>query len=75
VTLSEGGCQLDEVLSELERRLILQALDRSESVRANAARLLGVSLRSLRYRMQKLAIGDDVDSEPESSPPPDAPDA
>jgi two-component system response regulator PilR (NtrC family) len=67
VTLPEGGCELDDVLGEVERRLILQALERSGGVRTAAAKSLGVTLRSLRYRMQKLALQDeneDEDDEP-----------
>ncbi|MDB4936127.1 MAG: Response regulator of zinc sigma-54-dependent two-component system [Labilithrix sp.] len=65
VTLPEEGCELDAVLGEVERRLILQALERSGGVRTAAAKSLGVTLRSLRYRMQKLALQDD-DEEPVS---------
>ncbi len=68
VELSEAGCNLDEVLGEVERRLLLQALERSGGVRTQAAKLLGVTLRSLRYRLQKHALGDDApdDDEPPS---------
>ena len=66
VTLPDEGCDLDGVLGEVERRLILQALERSGGVRTAAAKSLGVTLRSLRYRMQKLALQDD-DEEPVSS--------
>jgi len=73
VGLPEEGCNLDEVVGEVERRLILQALERSGGVRTQAARLLGVTLRSLRYRLQKHALaeaGDEsADSEPVSSSP------
>jgi two-component system, NtrC family, response regulator PilR len=75
VTLPEEGCELDGVLGEVERRLILQALERAGGVRTAAAKSLGVTLRSLRYRMQKLALQDD-DEEPVSSAEswkPDAP--
>jgi two-component system response regulator PilR (NtrC family) len=58
VGLPDEGCNLDEVLGEVERRLLLQALDRSGGVRTQAAKLLGVTLRSLRYRLQKHALGD-----------------
>jgi two-component system response regulator PilR (NtrC family) len=54
--LPEAGCNLDDVLGEVERRLLLQALERTGGVRTNAARLLGVTLRSLRYRLQKHAM-------------------
>jgi two-component system, NtrC family, response regulator PilR len=59
--LPDAGCNLEEVLGEVERRLVLQALERSGGVRTQAAKLLGVTLRSLRYRLQKHAIGDASD--------------
>ena len=65
VTLPEAGCELDGVLGEIERRLILQALERSGGVRTVAAKSLGLTLRSLRYRLQKHAMQDD-DDEPVS---------
>jgi two-component system response regulator PilR (NtrC family) len=66
-TLPEEGCNLDDVLGELERRLIVQALERSGGVRTQAAKLLGVTLRSLRYRLQKLAMEEaGGDEEPSS---------
>jgi len=69
LTLPAEGCQLDDVLGEFERRLILQAIERSDGVRSVAAKLLGVTMRSLRYRLQKLNIIDAGDDEPESSAP------
>lgn len=71
VNLSDEGCNLDDILGEVERRMILQALERSDGVRTQAARLLGVTLRSLRYRLQKHALADAGDDAPdsESQPP------
>jgi two-component system response regulator PilR (NtrC family) len=65
VGLPDEGCNLDDVLGEVERRLLLQALERSGGVRTQAAKLLGVTFRSLRYRLQKHGLGDD-DGGPES---------
>jgi two-component system response regulator PilR (NtrC family) len=65
VTLPEAGCELDGVLGEIERRLILQALERAGGVRTVAAKSLGLTLRSLRYRLQKHALQDE-DDEPMS---------
>jgi two-component system, NtrC family, response regulator PilR len=64
VGLPDEGCNLDDVLGEMERRLILQALERSGGVRTHAARLLGVTLRSFRYRLQKHALGSADDEGP-----------
>jgi two-component system response regulator PilR (NtrC family) len=57
--LPPEGCALDEVLGEVERRLILQALARTGGVRKAAAKLLGVTFRSFRYRLAKHALGPD----------------
>jgi two-component system, NtrC family, response regulator PilR len=62
--LPPEGCALDEVLGEVERRLILQALGRTGGVRTAAARLLGVSFRQLRYRLAKHGLATES-SEPE----------
>jgi two-component system response regulator PilR (NtrC family) len=61
VELPPEGCNIDDVLLEVERRLILQALERTGGIRKRAASLLGVKQRSLRYRLQKhnLEEGDD----------------
>jgi two-component system response regulator PilR (NtrC family) len=59
VSLPEGGCELDEVLGEVERRLIVEALERTGGVRMQAAKLLGITFRSLRYRLQKLGLAND----------------
>jgi two-component system response regulator PilR (NtrC family) len=56
--LPPGGCDLDSLVNEVERRLLVEALERTGGVRTAAARLLGISFRSLRYRLQKHALGD-----------------
>jgi two-component system, NtrC family, response regulator PilR len=69
--LPPDGCALDSVLGEVERRLMLQALERTGGVRKTASKLLGISFRSLRYRLEKHAIhvaGDeDGDDDPTSA--------
>jgi two-component system response regulator HydG len=47
---------LDETLEDWERRLILEALREATGVQARAAKLLGISERSLWYRVKKLGI-------------------
>ncbi|HKX37604.1 MAG TPA: sigma-54 dependent transcriptional regulator [Burkholderiales bacterium] len=50
---------LPAYLDRLEREAILQALDKTGFNRTAAARLLGVTFRQLRYRMQRLGIKDE----------------
>jgi two-component system response regulator AtoC len=47
------GLRLDDALDRLEREMILRALDETKQVKARAARLLGVSERSLWYKLRK----------------------
>ena len=44
---------------------ILKALEKSGGVRKNAATLLGITFRSIRYRLAKYGLGDDSDEESE----------
>ena len=46
-------------LDRLEREAILQALDKTGFNRTAAARILGITFRQLRYRMQRLSIKDE----------------
>jgi DNA-binding NtrC family response regulator len=47
------GVRLDEALDRLEREMILRALEDTKQVKARAARLLGISERSLWYKLRK----------------------
>lgn len=60
-TLPDEGFDLAQVLTKIERDLINQALARTDGVRTKAASLLGISFRSLRYRLSKLGLGTDDD--------------
>ena len=50
------GVSLDIILEEIERAYLKKALDCSNGNKNKAAELLGISFRSLRYRLDKLRI-------------------
>jgi len=52
------GASLQEHLDSQERRAILEALAKTGFNRTAAAKLLGVTFRSLRYRMERLGIAE-----------------
>jgi two-component system response regulator PilR (NtrC family) len=69
----ESGLDLERVVEDFERSIIISALERTGGNRTEAARLLGVSFRSLRYRLSKLGItGADVAGEASDKTPPPA---
>ncbi len=60
----EAGIDLEAALQAIEHRFIEAALERAGGVKTRAAALLGVSFRSLRYRLEKLGVenGEEEDS-------------
>ena len=61
--LPDEGMDLEGVLARLEKNLLIQALERTNGHRTEAARVLGISFRSIRYKLVKYGItreaGDD----------------
>jgi len=55
-TLPDEGLDLEEVVTKLETDLIGQALQKSHGNKTQAAKLLGLSFRSLRYRLDKYEL-------------------
>ncbi|HEX5803529.1 MAG TPA: sigma-54 dependent transcriptional regulator [Azospira sp.] len=56
--LTRAGETLDDTLNRVERAAILDALAKTGGNRTAAARLLGVTFRSLRYRIERLGVDD-----------------
>lgn len=56
--VAEGTVGLDNYLQEVERKLIIQALEKNRWNRTAAAKALGLNLRALRYRMEKLGLDE-----------------
>ena len=52
---------LPDYLERIEKVAILEALEKTRYNRTAAARLLGITFRAMRYRMEKLGIKDDLD--------------
>jgi two-component system response regulator PilR (NtrC family) len=61
--LPEEGVDLDAYLAEVERQLLVAALEKVGGVRKDAAKLLRTTFRSLRYRLAKYGLGGDDDAD------------
>lgn len=48
---------LDSMLDNIEKQKILEALEQTKWNKTAAAKLLGISFRALRYRLEKLGLG------------------
>jgi two-component system response regulator PilR (NtrC family) len=62
--LPKNGLDLDAHMADIERELVMQAMDRTNGKRTDAARLLGISLRSIRYRLSKFGVEPTGDDKP-----------
>lgn len=60
-TAELGRQPLQDYLDDQERLAILDALQKTRFNRTAAARLLGVTFRSLRYRMERLGLNEHAD--------------
>jgi two-component system response regulator PilR (NtrC family) len=55
------GLDLEKVVEELERNLLLKALDRTKGIKKKAAELLHINFRSMRYRLEKYGLNNGAD--------------
>ena len=58
-----SGESLEDYLLSIEKNLIIKALDDTRWNRTAAAKKLGMTFRSLRYRLKKLGLDDDSDDD------------
>lgn len=63
------GVDLDRLVADFERSWVVKALEHTGGVRKRAAVLLGISFRSMRYRLAKLGMEKpgDIENEGEDS--------
>lgn len=58
-----AGVRLDDIVSNVEREFLLKALEQAKGVKKDASRLLNITMRSMRYRLEKFGLdaGSDTD--------------
>ncbi|MDH3520961.1 MAG: sigma-54 dependent transcriptional regulator [Myxococcales bacterium] len=61
--IPEGGVDLDALMRDFEKNLLLEALRLTGGVKKRAAQRLGISFRSFRYRLEKLGLEQIEDGE------------
>ncbi|WP_442900213.1 sigma-54-dependent transcriptional regulator [Geoalkalibacter sp.] len=57
--IPDSGFDLDAYLGAIEQEILQKALEKTGGVRKKAAELLGISFRSIRYRLAKFGISPD----------------
>ena len=59
------GIDLEKIVEDLEKTLLLKALDKTKGIKKRAAELLHINFRSMRYRLEKYGLNQEEDSSPE----------
>ncbi|MDP2754018.1 MAG: sigma-54 dependent transcriptional regulator [Nitrospirota bacterium] len=54
--LTDKGINIDKIIEDIEKRYLLQALEKAGGVKTEAAKLLNLSFRSFRHRLHKYNI-------------------
>lgn len=70
IEVTEDGLDLDKVMGQIEKEILVKAIHAAGGVKKKAAKLLSITFRSMRYRVEKYnlgAIGEDDDLEDESA--------
>lgn len=67
IEIGEDGIDLEKVIGQIEKELLIKAIHASGGVKKRAAKLLHITFRSMRYRVEKYNLGtvgdDELDDE------------
>lgn len=65
IEVTDEGVDLDKVMGQIEKELLIKAIHTAGGVKKRAAKLLSITFRSMRYRVEKYNLGtvDDLDEE------------
>ncbi len=58
--VTDDDLDLETIMDRLEKELLTKAMNKSNGVKSNAAKLLGITLRSLRYRLSKFELDENL---------------
>ena len=67
IQITEEGLDLDKIMGQMEKELLIKAIHAAGGVKKKAAKLLSITFRSMRYRVEKYSLGvlgdDDLEDE------------
>ena len=67
IEITADGVDLDKILGQIEKELIIKAIHASNGIKKRASKLLNITFRSMRYRVEKYNLGtmdeDELDDE------------
>lgn len=63
IQVTDEGVDLDKIIGQIEKELIIKAIHQANGIKKRAAKLLSITFRSMRYRIEKYNLGTVGDDE------------
>jgi two-component system, NtrC family, response regulator PilR len=63
IEVTDEGVDLDKIIGQIEKELLVKAIHTAGGVKKKAAKLLNITFRSMRYRVEKYNLGTIGDDE------------
>jgi len=63
IQVTEDGLDLDKIVGQIEKELLIKAIHAAGGIKKKAAKLLNITFRSMRYRVEKYGLGTLGDDE------------
>jgi two-component system response regulator PilR (NtrC family) len=63
IEIGDDGLDLEKITGQIEKELLIKAIHKSNGVKKKAAKLLGITFRSMRYRCDKYGLSSPGDDE------------
>ncbi len=67
IEITEEGVDIDKIMGQIEKELLIKAIHTANGVKKRAAKLLNISFRSMRYRVEKFSLGSATDEDLEEA--------
>ena len=63
IDVTDEGLDLEKIIGQIEKEILIKAIHRASGVKKRAAKLLGITFRSMRYRVEKYGLSGPGDEE------------
>ena len=63
IDVTDEGLDLEKIVGQIEKEILIKAIHRANGVKKKAAKLLGITFRSMRYRVEKYGLSGPGDED------------
>jgi two-component system response regulator PilR (NtrC family) len=63
IEVTDEGLDLEKIIGQIEKEILIKAIHKANGVKKHAAKLLGITFRSMRYRVEKYGLSGPGDED------------